>query len=228
MTQVAVAAYCERVGNGMWAEPLNALTNLAFLLAAMLLIVRLRQVQHSPWRLMDIDLLIALLFAIGIGSLLWHTLATPWSEWADVIPILLFISVYLLSYLARIAGLRPWQVIFWFLLYHIVNTGVQLSLPQETLNGSLFYLPTLAALILFAVHTRGMAHPHARLYLRAATLFTLSVVLRTLDPALCGAWPFGTHFIWHLLNAYVLFLLTMALFPPHTTAKVSIDPDASV
>jgi len=27
--------YCERLGPGLWAEPLNALTNLAFLLTAL-------------------------------------------------------------------------------------------------------------------------------------------------------------------------------------------------
>ena len=31
---VAVTIYCERAGDAFWAEPLNALTNLAFLLAA--------------------------------------------------------------------------------------------------------------------------------------------------------------------------------------------------
>ena len=31
-----IDAYCERLGPGFWAEPLNAWTNLAFLLAALL------------------------------------------------------------------------------------------------------------------------------------------------------------------------------------------------
>ncbi len=31
----AVDAYCERTGPDYWSEPLNALTNLAFLLAAL-------------------------------------------------------------------------------------------------------------------------------------------------------------------------------------------------
>jgi hypothetical protein len=203
MTQVAVAAYCERVGTGLWAEPLNTFSNLAFLLAAVLLIHAMRERRLSPLRLFDLSLLISLLFAIGIGSGLWHTLATPWSEWADVVPILLFISVYLLSYLVRIAGLRPGYVVFWFLLFHVTNTGLQLLLPQERLNGSLFYLPTLAVLLIFTAHSRALAHPHARLYLKATLLFGLSLTLRTLDPAWCAAWPIGTHFIWHLLNAYV-------------------------
>jgi hypothetical protein len=221
--QVAAAVYCERVGDGLWAEPLNALTNLAFLLAALLILWRMHERGLSPLRLFDLGLLVLLLCAIAVGSLLWHTLASPWSEWADVIPILLFISVYLLSYLVRIARLGPGRVVFWFLLFHLINTAVQLLLPQQTLNGSLFYLPTLAVLVLFALQTRRTAHPHARLFSYTAVIFTLSLLLRTLDFALCSAWPIGTHFLWHLLNAFVLYLLTVALLPagkfPHTSSR---------
>jgi hypothetical protein len=31
--------------------------------------------------------------------------------------------------------------------------------------------------------------------------------LRTFDRALCPFLPFGTHFLWHVLNGLVLFLL---------------------
>lgn len=42
--------YCERTGSEFWAEPLNALTNGAFLLAAWWLIPRLRGCRwHSDW-----------------------------------------------------------------------------------------------------------------------------------------------------------------------------------
>jgi hypothetical protein len=31
-----------------------------------------------------------------------------------------------------------------------------------------------------------------------------------MDQAICAAWPLGAHFIWHVLNAAVLFILTAA------------------
>jgi hypothetical protein len=37
-------------------------------------------------------------------------------------------------------------------------------------------------------------------------IFSLSLVLRTVDAAICPAFPLGTHFIWHLLNGLVLYL----------------------
>ncbi len=50
----------------------------------------------------------------------------------------------------------------------------------------------------------------ARALLLAGGLFTLSLTLRTLDQPLCSAWPYGLHFLWHLLNATVLGLLALA------------------
>ena len=39
----------------------------------------------------------------------------------------------------------------------------------------------------------------------------VSLTLRTLDEPLCGAWPIGTHFLWHLLNAVTLWLVSAAI-----------------
>jgi hypothetical protein len=33
------------------------------------------------------------------------------------------------------------------------------------------------------------------------------LVFRTIDRAVCSSVPIGTHFIWHLLNAVVLYVL---------------------
>jgi hypothetical protein len=80
-----IDAYCERLGAGFWAEPTNALTNLAFLVAAYLLYQRLRGSGDVPALLLT--LLIGL---IGIGSFLFHTYATVWASLADVLPIVAY------------------------------------------------------------------------------------------------------------------------------------------
>lgn len=205
--------YCERTGDGFWAEPVNALTNLAFLLAALAIAGALRRADAPPSRLWDLWLLALLTAAVGVGSFLWHTLATRWSEWADVIPILLFISVFLLSYLVRVARLRPAAVLAWFAAYHLLNSGLQSALPRDFLNGSVFYLPTWASLLLMGFYARRIGWPGGGLLLGGASVFTASLVLRTADVALCGAWPTGTHFGWHLLNGLTLYLVTRALLP---------------
>jgi len=48
-------------------------------------------------------------------------------------------------------------------------------------------------------------------FLAAASVFTLSLVLRTVDQAVCPWLPPGTHFFWHLLNPLVLYLCVRAL-----------------
>jgi hypothetical protein len=41
----------------------------------------------------------------------------------------------------------------------------------------------------------------------AALVFAISLGLRTVDNAICPQVPLGTHFIWHILNAVVLYVL---------------------
>lgn len=144
--------YCERIDASFWAEPVNALTNLAFVIAAVVIanaLVRDGQAVRKAW---DLWLLAGLIAAIGVGSFLWHTLATPWSGLADVIPILLFINVYLVSFLARIVKPEAWSVAAGFVAFQIFNMIVLQAIPPGALNGSLFYVPTWAALWLMVAY----------------------------------------------------------------------------
>ena len=54
-------------------------------------------------------------------------------------------------------------------------------------------------------------HQAGRMLLAAAAVFAVSLTLRTLDEPVCASFPAGTHFLWHLLNATVLFMVTRAL-----------------
>lgn len=199
---LAVTAYCERTAAGFWAEPLNALTNLAFPLAALLIVPRLRRVRGHA----EVWLLALLAAAVGVGSFLWHTLATPWSEWADVIPVGLFISVFLLAFLRRTAGLAWPAALLLFVVYQALNLAVQGVAPADLFNGSVYYLPAWIVLLSMAVYCRATGRAASRPLLAMWLLFSLSLVLRSVDAALCPVFPVGTHFAWHLLNAGVLWL----------------------
>ena len=85
------------------------------------------------------------------------------------------------------------------------------------LNGSVGYLPALFALIVIGVLMRERDHRAAPFVLWAAALFAVSITLRSVDTSVCADIAYeghkiGTHFIWHLLNAGVLFLLFLASF----------------
>lgn len=139
---------------------------------------------------------------------------------ADVLPILLFISVFLLVFLTRVAGLGVWPTLVLFLLYHAVNWIVQAALPADFLNGSVFYLPTWAAVALMALWLALRGHAQRKAYLWATGLLLVSLAFRTADMALCAAWSVGTHFLWHLLNAVLLYLLVRGLLQPPAAGAV--------
>ena len=102
-----IDAYCERLGPGLWAEPLNAVSNVAFIIAA-LWAARAAHRRSSANRRSGSS--IALVFVIGLGSLAFHTFANRWSAMADVLPITLFIYGYLAFALRRFLGLGWWKV----------------------------------------------------------------------------------------------------------------------
>jgi len=208
-----MTAYCERTLPGLWQEPLNAFTNLAFIITGILAIRLYKKnaifdLKHH-W---DFVILIALLFAIGLGSALWHFLPTRFTILADVIPILLFINIYLLSFLFRVVACGWKLTVLFYLLFLLLNIVVSVSFRQDFLNGSVFYGPGWITLLVISGYLLAVKHPLRKRLLAAAAIFTVSLLFRTVDRDVCQWVPEGTHFIWHLLNAWLLYLLTGALF----------------
>jgi hypothetical protein len=198
--------YCERLGPGLLAEPVNALTNLAFLLAAWAVWKSARDAQRlGP----GVWLLIALMTAIGLGSGLFHTLATPRARLADELPILLFQLSYVWLYGRRVIGLGKGGALLLLVALLVLALGGR-QFP-DVLNGSLVYAAALAFIIGLGAYHFIAAKRHRTLLLSAAALLAVSIFLRTIDNAVCDAFPLGTHFLWHLLNAAVLYLAGRAL-----------------
>ncbi len=221
-----VFRYCERGSDpSFWAEPLNALSNGAFLVAAMAAAIALAR-QRRPEPALGIWALIGLVFVIGVGSLLFHTFATRWSAQADVIPIGIFMLAYL-GYALRLYLKLGWV---WVALGLAVFIGaLQLagdiqcrpglfsssSAPGPCLNGTAGYVPAFLAMAGIGAVLQIRKHPAARYLLLASVTFLISMVFRTVDVELCSLTrvagsAIGTHFLWHLLNATTLYLLLMA------------------
>src|SRR3546814_920827 len=57
----------------------------------------------------------------------------------------------------------------------------------------------------------GRRHPAGPGILVAAGVFAFSLALRTADLPLCVTLPSGTHFLWHALNAVVLYSLVRTM-----------------
>ncbi|MCB1886221.1 MAG: hypothetical protein KDH20_01325 [Rhodocyclaceae bacterium] len=203
----SVDIYCERLGSGLLAEPLNALTNLAFLVAA-------AQIARRHGGRLDADLraLLALLGLIGIGSGVFHTVATVWASLLDVAFIALFVVIFVHRALVRLHGWSARRAGVGVAVVIALSAALALSVRWPPLNGSELYLGPWLALGTLAAMTRPAA-PRCWLW-RATAVFALSVTLRSLDMVLCELWPLGTHFGWHLSNALVLWCALQALLPP--------------
>jgi hypothetical protein len=193
-----IDAYCERLGPELWAEPVNAATNAAFLLAAILM-----------WRRWPADplcqALSAVLFAIGIGSALFHTLATPWAAAADTLPILGYILLYVFAAHRVVWGQGLWTSLLFAALtvpWIALLTPVFARLPGFEVSS--FYWPVPTLILLHAWLLRDRAPAVARGFAAGATILALSLTFRSLDGPLCDRLPLGTHFLWHLLNALML------------------------
>lgn len=229
-----VSCYCERALNpDLWAEPINAATNLAFVIAALFAYTDLRAT--GPQRgTREIIVLICLLMAVGAGSFLFHTFATGWARLADVTPIAAFMIVYIVIALRRLLGVSLLSALAVSGLVVGVSVSMYLcdgllpaglcTILNTSFSGSLAYVPALIALMVVGVILHLRKHRATDWVLSALCVFFVSLIFRTLD-----GWPngqaigcmvremgeqtilIGTHSMWHILNAVTLYLLLRAL-----------------
>jgi hypothetical protein len=204
--------YCERLDPGFWAEPLNALSNGAFILAAASGFHLWRRAGTRDWPGLW---LIAMAVSVGIGSFLFHTFANRWSLLADVLPIAAFIYSYFLLAMRRYLHLGPAVAFLATAVFAAFNMSFDRIwfglLPGVSLNGSVGYIPAALALLAVGALCRAAGEKAAgNSLLLAAGLFGLSLAFRSMDAASCAALPVGTHFLWHGLNGLVLAVLMRA------------------
>lgn len=203
-----IDAYCERTDQSYWSEPINAVSNLAFVVAALAAIWIWRQ---RGSRDMPAAVLTIVVFVVGVGSFLFHTHANRWSLLADVIPIMAFIYGYFFVAMRRMVGLGLVATIGVLVAYFALSAGFGMLLPPGFLNGSGSYLPALAALVAVAAVLQAQGHPAASGLFAAAGIFAVSLTFRTIDHAVCDVLPIGTHFLWHIFNGLLLFTLLRVL-----------------
>jgi hypothetical protein len=214
--------YCERLAPGLWGEPLNAVTNAAFVLAALWVWRRWRGWRgNSAW---DLNCLLIGLGLIGLASFTFHTVATRWAGALDSFFIALYLLFYLSVYARRALGLR-WRFAWLGAPAFVVMAGFfnllwgQLAIAVTSAETFGFtnqqaafltgmaksgYLSAWSVLLVVTIHSafkhREMTTPLAS----AAAVFLISLTLRQLDLPMCSQWPWGTHFVWHVLNAVTL------------------------
>jgi len=199
-------AYCERVGMGLLAEPLNAVSNVSFLLAAWAAwVVAKRTGALSA----GVRALIAIGASVGIGSILWHTYPTMLTLILDSVPILIFIMWYIWLYVRNVVGVRPPFAVASAAAFLLATL---LAFPfAGVLHGAFVYTPGLVVtLVLGLFHARERRVARFTL-LAAAGVYLAALFFRTIDNEVCPVLPIGTHFLWHILIGLVTYLAMRTL-----------------
>ena len=209
--------YCERLDPSFWAEPVNAVTNLAFIAVG---VWALRGSSQAG------KMLGLLTVLVGIGSLAFHTFATPWAAALDVG----FIALFILA-LAYLAPRHLWNqttgmsVVASVLVIVVIATVSMLAPSLEALFGYFppgIYVGAWLSLAIYAVISlRSCTAKVGQWLALAAILFPISLLARELDAPLCKSIPIGTHWLWHLLNSVVLGLCASAFHAARKTAPIT-------
>lgn len=206
--------YCERLEPGFWAEPINAVTNLAFMIAAIWVWPKVRGDRGA-------ELLCLSLFLIGVGSGLFHTLANEWTQMADSLSILIYILIYVYLATDRIL-LRPkWQAaasVVLFFPYAIASGWVMFQI-FGSLNGSTGYFPVILLIFIYAMVAPSQQAKRGLLI--GVGLLAVSLFFRTIDESVCPSLSIGTHFLWHTLNGIMLGWMILVIHMVAHTRNVA-------
>ncbi|WP_319772926.1 ceramidase domain-containing protein [Breoghania sp.] len=198
-----VVAYCERLDGAFWAEPANAISNMTFFMTTVGILWALFRKRRFDVPVIGLSALVAL---IGVSSFLFHTLATPLTSALDILSVAIFILVVFFFAILRLfkIGLTGATLVTvgflglsWFLSLLL---GPKLGL-------SAMYIGPLISLFAIALTIAPNNRKIALGFFMTGLMFTLSVIFLTMDQQFCDWFPIGTHFMWHVLNAVVAYML---------------------
>ncbi|MDX1950081.1 MAG: ceramidase domain-containing protein [Rickettsiales bacterium] len=212
--------YCERIAGeesllsviNFSDEPLNTISNFAFIIAGFFLIKLIRSEQIFKAKNFDIIILSLNLFLIGVGSAIYHYHPNKTTLLVDVLPISFFMHFYLVSLSVRVVGLKIWQSLIILGIFIYANYWAGANFDAQILNGTILYLPSFTTLMLMVFASFIKNHPAKNYLLNTAILWLISLSFRTIDISTCElTMGIGTHIIWHIINAAVLYRLVKAL-----------------
>jgi len=203
-----VSIYCERLSPAFWAEPVNALSNLAFILAAVFAYLLWRK---QTAKTMDMLVLIIMALVVGTGSFIFHTVATKGAMLADIIPIIIFIHYALWVIFTRGFGVRWYYAATAVIAFIAFNVLILNAFGRTLFNGSIQYVPTFLMLLLVAIYAVKKRYGFSHEFFIAALTFYIAITCRSIDNIVCPQFPLGTHFLWHIFNGVTMYFVMRGL-----------------
>jgi hypothetical protein len=215
---------CEAVRDGALAEPVSALTSLAFVVAAVAVVLAARRDPDGGARVRGYAALVA---GIGAGSVVQHGPDPAWSDVAHDLPLLATLAFVAADDVADLRGrARAW---WWWAVPTAALLPLVVLAPRP---GDLAQVGVAVVAVALTV-LRAAVRPGARRRLTAAlALLAVGAAVGTLSRAgglLCDpASPWQGHAAWHVLAATALAVLAAVIGlrrpPPGWRAA---DPTAS-
>jgi len=146
-----------------------------------------------------------ILALIGIGSFLFHTFAQTWAGLADVLPILMFILIYMYvttrNYF-QVASWGAWLSVIGFFPFAAV-IGWLIS-DWGNWGSTRGYVPVPILILIYAYLLRHRLPDVARGLTIDVAILVTSMAACLADETLCKMHPMGTHFLWLIMNAVIL------------------------
>ena len=215
------ACFCERVSTGLIRQPINAYTNLGYILVGILILVFLRKSKasyRSRSSISDLPRRILILFgiayiAVGIGSFIYHASFIFLGEELDDDSMYLIGIFLVLFEVARLRHLSVKQFLWIYFSLNIVFETAIYFFP--VIRGMLFaFLMIISFTIELAARRKAEFKNEVRLTDTANLLFLLAYFIWILDKTHLLCYPdslFQGHAIWHLLTAYAGWVMFKAM-----------------
>ena len=113
-----ISRWCERVSDSIFREPVNTLTNLAFMVTGLIMFHVLNRDEENVNTFHTLTP-IAILYAsaaifLGPGSFLMHGTHTEWGGWADNLSMVMYIVI---PWLYNFKVMAKWSVSTFFKVY---------------------------------------------------------------------------------------------------------------
>lgn len=207
--------YCELPLLGDVFEPLNTISNLAFLVAAFF-VWRGAGMVASASAVRRQQFLAGLIGLVGVGSGLWHFFRTPWGVALDVLFINLFLLVFAWLLTRFVFSSRGWQwgAFAGFVAMSVVgNTALRtIDIPFFGEAGGTGYLLPLLYGLMIAPFVYKYQQQAGRYFLVTLLIFLLVLTTRQLDVPTCDlTHQHGLHLFWHIGTAWVCYRFAQLL-----------------
>ena len=214
------ATDCEEIGDGVFAQPFNTWTSLAYVIVGgwvMVQVIRSRPQQRFGPIVFGVTLIL-----VGLGSVLFHGSMPSWARTAHDLPIAaaaLFIVLYDLAVIRP--GLRTVLIVAFFgvsaALWPLFELVPDAAAPVTVV---FFIAAVVMEIIVFRLDLKAGPISQTRLILYAVLgglilLAGTSYLLGRTDAPLCDPQAFiQLHGVWHIASALAFGVFAETAFAP--------------